>query len=296
MKIAFASGKGGTGKTTISANLSQLLSQTVPTVHVDLDVEEPDSGLFFNVPLKQNYNINKYVPVWDKSKCTFCGKCSKLCKFNAVLNITTHIIILNELCHSCYACSDLCPENALPMKPVSIGQLNHFSETDNFHFIEGKLNIGEEQAVPLIKQAFDFIEKKFSNNSLIILDSPPGTSCPFIETARNADYIMLVTEPTPLGLHDLDLAVKTVQQLEKPFSIIVNKDDPENPLITEYCRKNNIDIAGRIPFDKKAAENYSEGKLIHSVTKDIKAGFEALCGKIIDLKGEYDERNSNPVR
>ncbi len=295
MKIAFASGKGGTGKTTVSANLSQLLAQSVSIVHVDLDVEEPDSGLFISLPLQQTIQVNKYVPDWDSTKCTFCGKCSKMCNFNAVLNITTRIIILNELCHSCFACSDLCPENALEMKPITIGQLNLFSDNSNLQFVEGKLNIGEEQAVPLIKQAFDFIEGNYSKDSLVILDSPPGTSCPFIETARNSDYIMLVTEPTPLGLHDLDLAVKTVQELNKPFSIIINKNDPENAIIEDYCTEKGIEIAGRIPFDKKAAENYSDGKLIHSVTDEIKTGFEKLLQKINKLKGKYDERNSNTV-
>ncbi len=296
MKIAFASGKGGTGKTTVSANLSQLLANSISTLHVDLDVEEPDSGLFFNTPLKQSLDINKSVPVWNRDKCTFCGKCSKLCNFNAVLNITTHIIILNELCHSCFACAELCPENALEMKLITIGQLNHFSDAGNFEFIEGRLNIGEEQAVPLIKQAFDFIENKYNSDQLVILDSPPGTACPFIETAVNSDYIMLVTEPTPLGLHDLNLAVDVVKQLDKPFSIVINKDDQANPIIEDYCKSNDIDIAGRIPFDKKAAENYSEGKLIHSVSGEIKAGFDMLLKKITNLKGEYDERNSNTLR
>ena len=216
MKIAIASGKGGTGKTTLSTNLASFIAETEKIVLADLDVEEPNSALFINGELKNTETKYKMIPQWDEKSCTLCGKCQKNCNFHAIIQLGTQIMVFPELCHSCYACSELCPSKSLPMIKQRMGELKEFKK-GNISFIESRLDIGQEQAVPLISQTIKYLEEKFPKNSLTLLDSPPGTSCPVIEVTKNSDYIFLVTEPTPFGFHDLKNCYRDSEKIKKTF-------------------------------------------------------------------------------
>jgi len=283
MKIAIASGKGGTGKTTLSTNLASFIAEAEKIVLVDLDVEEPNSALFINGELKNTETKYKMIPQWDEKSCTLCGKCQKNCNFHAIIQLGTQIMVFPELCHSCYACSELCPSNSLPMVKQRMGELKEF-EKGNISFIESRLDIGQEQAVPLISQTIKYLEEKFPKDSLTLLDSPPGTSCPVIEVTKNSDYIFLITEPTPFGFHDLKIAVETVKKLDKPFGIIINRFGVGNNDVIDYCEKNKIDIIAKIPNSRKVAEQYSRGELIYKIDSEIEAEFEKIKVYIDKIK------------
>ncbi|NLN85733.1 MAG: P-loop NTPase, partial [Candidatus Cloacimonetes bacterium] len=222
MKLAIASGKGGTGKTTLAVNLALHAANSQKVVLLDLDVEEPNSGIFIKGELKREKQLVRHVPVWEKEACTLCGKCSEVCRFNAVLKLGKHILVMPELCHGCYACSELCLENALPMQESALGRLRHH-QIGSLDFVESKMIIGVEMATPLIEQTLAYAEAEIPHASLQIRDCPPGTSCSVINATRDADFALLVTEPTPFGLHDLSLAVQTMRFLKKPMAVVVNR-------------------------------------------------------------------------
>lgn len=286
MKIAIASGKGGTGKTTLSANLAAFLSENEPVVLADLDVEEPNSGLFIRGKLVYEEEKYKMIPNWDEDVCTLCGECQKNCNFHAVIQLGPQILVFPELCHSCYACSELCPVNALPMVPQRMGQLKQFWY-NNIDFIESRLDIGQEQAVPLIAQTIEFVDTHFDNDIIQLFDSPPGTSCPVIEATKEADYVILVTEPTPFGLHDLKLAVETMKALKKEFGVVINRYGVGNDDVVEYCLQENIPVLAKIPNSRKVAEIYSKGQLIYDKIPEIKEQFVKLKDFILSLRKEF---------
>jgi MinD superfamily P-loop ATPase len=283
MKIAIASGKGGTGKTTLSVNLSAYLAENEEVVLSDLDVEEPNSGLFINAQLLHEEEKYKMVPEWKEDQCTLCGICQEVCNFHAVIQLGEMIMVFPELCHGCYACSELCPTDALPMTPQKMGMLKHL-QNDKLSFIESRLDVGEEQAVPLIKQSQDYIEEHFTDDILRIYDSPPGTSCPVIEVTRDADFIILVTEPTPFGLHDLKIAVETMKELKKPFGVVVNRHGIGNDGVLHYCEEEDIPVLAKIPNDRKIAELYSEGKLIYNEVPEVKQELDKIIAYLRTLK------------
>ncbi len=267
MKIAIASGKGGTGKTTLSTNLASFLAETDNVVLVDLDVEEPNSGLFLKGELISAEEKFKMIPEWNKDACTLCGECQKVCNFHAVIQLGTMILVFPELCHSCYACSELCPTQALPMKQKKIGDLSHY-KINNLDFIESRLMIGEEQAVPLIKQTINYVDLHFKKH-IKIFDSPPGTSCPVIEAVKDADFVILITEPTPFGLNDLKLAVETVRELGNKFGVVINRYGIGNNDVIEYCNSENIPIIAKIPNSREIAELYSKGQLLYEKIPEV---------------------------
>ncbi len=275
MKIAIASGKGGTGKTTLAVNLASYLAEEQKIILVDIDVEEPNSGLFIKAKLTHQEDKYKMHPDWIESRCTLCGLCQKVCNFHAVIQLGPQIMVFPELCHSCYACSELCPTNALPMKKQKMGELKHF-QNKNLTFVESRLIIGQEQAVPLISQTQEYIDKLFPDAELVIFDSPPGTSCPVIEATKDADFIILVTEPTPFGFHDLKLAIDTMKQLKKDFGVIINRDGIGNDEVLEYCLAFNIPVLAKIPNDRKIAELYSKGELIYKKHPEVKSQLENI--------------------
>jgi len=283
VKIAIASGKGGTGKTTLSTNLSNFFAEEENVVLVDLDVEEPDSGLFLNAELISKEDKFKMIPKWDKDKCTLCGLCQKVCNYNAVIQLGNEIMVFPELCHSCYACSELCPTSALPMLSKKMGELKQF-KSNNLVFIESRLDIGEEQAVPLIAQTNEYVDKHFPNEINKIFDCPPGTSCPVIEATKDADFVILVTEPTPFGLNDLILAVETMKTLNKIFAVVINRYGIGNDDVIEYCEKEKIPIIAKIPNSRKIAELYSNGKLIYKDIPEVKKQFENIKNYISKIK------------
>ena len=279
MKITIASGKGGTGKTTISTNLSSYLTKLgKKVVLVDLDVEEPNSALFLDLKLQKLEVANKMIPSWEKENCTLCGKCEDVCNFNAILNLPTEIRVFSALCHSCYACSELCPTNSLPMKPSKIGEISQF-KCDNFDLIEGRLDLGQEMAVPLIAQTIEFVDKNYPNH-IKLLDAPPGTSCPVIEASRFSDFVMLVTESTPFGLNDLKLAVETMKVLKQDFGVIINRAGIGDNGVENYCKNENIPIITKVQNDKEVAKLYSQGKLIYNEIKHFKNSLDEIIAFI----------------
>lgn len=269
MKIAIASGKGGTGKTTLSTNLSAFLAEKSDVVLVDLDVEEPNSGLFIKGELIKTEDRFKMIPKWDEFKCKICGVCESVCNFNAILALGKTIHIFPELCHGCYACSELCPRQALPMIEKKMGVLNHF-KNGKINFIESRLIIGEEQAVPLISQTKNFVDNNFNEDIIKIYDSPPGTSCPVVEAVKDSDFVILVTEPTPFGLHDLKLAVETMRVMGNRFGVVINRFGIGNNDVIDYCKKENIVLLAKIPNDRKIAEAYSRGELLYKNIPEVK--------------------------
>ncbi|MBC8321291.1 MAG: ATP-binding protein [Bacteroidetes bacterium] len=281
MKIAIASGKGGTGKTTLSTNFAAYLSEFGDVVLCDLDVEEPNSGLFIKGDIVHREKKFKMIPQWNEDTCTLCGNCQKSCNFHAVIQLGPNIMVFPELCHSCYACSELCPTSSLPMVNKKIGQLTHYQK-DNLNFIESRLDIGEEQAVPLIAQTNKFVDDNFSDFIIKLFDSPPGTSCPVIEVTKDADFVILVTEPTPFGLHDLKLAVETMKELRKNFGVVVNRYGIGNDDVIAYCEKESIPLLAKIPNSRQIAELYSSGNLIYKEFPEVKQQLENIKNFIMN--------------
>jgi MinD superfamily P-loop ATPase len=282
--IVIASGKGGTGKTTVSTNLAALLAETEPVVLVDLDVEEPNSGLFIRGAETSREIKYKQIPQWDSSVCTLCGLCQRVCNFHALIKLGKEIMVFPQLCHGCFACSDLCPVEALPMVPVRMGETRRF-DLEKLVFIESRLDIGEEQAVPLIAQTKSYVKNNFSSYAYRIYDAPPGTSCPVIEAARNADLVILVTEPSPFGLNDLKLAVETIRQMHRPFGVVINRYGVGNDSVDRYCEAEQIPILARLPNDRMAAELYSRGQRIYTELPAFRSELEKIAEYIKNLGG-----------
>ncbi len=281
--IVIASGKGGTGKTTVSTNLAALLAEHDPVALIDLDVEEPNSGLFIHgATVVSRVVRNKMIPEWKSDVCTRCGICQQVCNFHAIIKLGKEIMVFPELCHSCFACSELCPVDALPMKPVRMGETTG-SKLGSLTFVESRLDIGQEQAVPLIAQTKADITSNFAGTRYRIYDAPPGTSCPVIETAKDADVVILVTEPTPFGLNDLKLAVETMRELGKPMAVVINRSGIGNDAVEDYCRAEGISVLAKLPNDRQAAELYSRGKRIYTELPAFKSELEKIAAFVQNL-------------
>jgi len=287
MKIAIASGKGGTGKTTLATNLASYLSEEMEVALTDLDVEEPNSGLFLNGELVNKEDKFKMIPEWIEDNCDACGICEMACEFNAVLQFGEFISVLPELCHSCYACSELCPQDALPMIPKKMGELTHQS-LGSLSLVESRLSIGEEQAVPLIKQTHQYVDKNLSTAKVQIFDSPPGTSCPVIEATKDVDFVILITEPTPFGFHDLKLAVETVREMKKEFGVVINRHGIGNDEVANYCINNGIEIIAKFPNERRIAELYAKGELIYPHIPAFATELDKIKNYIEDLIEEFE--------
>lgn len=275
MKIAIASGKGGTGKTLLSTNLAAYWSERQSVVLADVDVEEPNDALFIKLPQVAHEEKSKFIPSWDAALCTLCGQCQEMCNYHAIIHVGTEIMVFNELCHSCYVCSELCPAQALPMVPHKVGDLNHYKR-DDFDFVESRLTIGEEQAVPLIAQTHRYMVENFTDGEVQIVDCPPGTSCPVIEATKNADFVILVTEPTPFGEHDVKLAMQTMNQMNKPFGLVINRSDMGTNNLMDYCQLNHIPVLAAIPFDRNIAESYAQGLLVYKQVSAVKSALDQI--------------------
>ncbi|MGE4541972.1 MAG: P-loop NTPase [Bacteroidales bacterium] len=275
-KLAIASGKGGTGKTLLSTNLADYLAQKQAVLLADLDVEEPNDALFFHAENKVLTPQYKMIPNWQSDRCTLCGDCTRHCKFHAVIRLGEFITVFNELCHSCYACSDLCPEQALPMKPYRMGETSH-QLLNGLQLIESRLDVGQEQAVPLIHATQKYIRELESKPAMQILDCPPGTSCPVVAAVDEADFVLLVTEPTPFGLNDLKLAVETMRQIDKAFAVVINRQGMGDDAVENWCKSENISIAARIPYDRQLAEQYAAAKLAWRENVALKKALEELA-------------------
>lgn len=257
MVIAIASGKGGTGKTTVAVNLALSLQNVQ---FLDCDVEEPNAHLFLKPELHSTNVATIPIPHVDEALCDYCGKCREICAYNAIAvfpgkeNTGGSVLVFPHLCHGCGGCSLICPRSAISEIPREIGFIEQGWSGD-IEFIHGKLNIGEIMSPPLIRQV-----KVYTNpEKNVIIDSPPGTSCPVIGSVRGSDFCILVTEPTPFGLYDMTLAVEVLEKLRIPFGVVINRSTIGNRSIDEYCRIKNIPILMRIPFDREIASLYSQG-------------------------------------
>jgi MinD superfamily P-loop ATPase len=277
MIISIASGKGGTGKTTIAVNLA--LSLPKGTVQlIDCDVEEPNSHLFLSPTIHQVTSVGIPVPRIDESKCTYCGKCAKVCEYHAIAVILKTVLVFDELCHGCGACSYFCPEEAISEVEREIGIVQEGS-ANGIPFANGVLNVGEPMASPLIRKA----KEKIQEDKIVILDAPPGTACPVIETVKGSDLCILVTEPTPFGLNDLELAVGMLQKLHIPMGVVINKADIGDRKVWDYCHSENIPIFAEIPMDRQIAESYSKGIPIVVENSSYVGQFLSLFEKVEKL-------------
>ncbi|MFW5852278.1 MAG: P-loop NTPase [Bacteroidota bacterium] len=264
MKIAIASGKGGTGKTFVSTNLYKTaVKYNISVDLVDCDAEEPNVSQFLNTSsVVSQEQVFQHIPVIDTNACSFCGKCYEYCNYNAILFILekNFISVVDELCHDCGACVAACNYGAITEKEKSLGVISDF-ENNNGKIIEGRADVGVYSPVPIIKKAI----RKTQHDTLVLMDSPPGISCPFVATVAQADYVLLVTEPTPFGLNDLKLSVETLQELHKPYGVIINRAGLGNNEIYDWLHSQNIEIKMEIPFDKEIARTYSEGNILVDV-------------------------------
>lgn len=261
MKIAVASGKGGTGKTTLSTNLSLFLAQNIKeVVYIDCDVEEPNGHLFLKPVLNKRIPSSIPVPVIDESKCTACGECVRFCEYKAIVRLGKNIMVFPELCHGCGGCTILCQQHAIQEKSREIGLIES-GKSGMIRFVHGRLNIGEAMSPPLIRDVL----RQVCKNGINIIDAPPGTSCPVIASIRDADFVLLVTEPTPFGLNDLGLALDMIKELGIPHGVIVNRAEEGNNAAEEFCKRRQTDILTCIPYDRRIAECYSRGEMILQV-------------------------------
>ncbi|MBU0468909.1 MAG: ATP-binding protein [Candidatus Omnitrophica bacterium] len=281
MIISVASGKGGTGKTTIAVNLALSLSNVQL---LDCDVEEPNAALFLNPVIAEKKSAFIPVPVIDKEKCTYCGKCREVCVYNAIAvlpqteNSKGNILLFPNLCHGCGACQYLCPQNAITEINREIGIIE-LGNVGDVQFAHGKLNIGEAMAPPVIRQVKQYINP----TRTVIIDAPPGTSCPVITAVSGTDYCLLVTEPTPFGLNDLQLAVEAMRKLKILFGVVINRCDLGDLKTDNYCKDEGIPILMKIPFSEEIAKSYSRGETIVNAFPEYKVQFNELLIKIKNL-------------
>lgn len=267
MKIAIASGKGGTGKTAIAVNLASFLAEKELVCLVDLDVEAPDTTQFFPMEHAGEQKTYRLVPFWEGSNCTHCTQCISICQFNALAVLRDDIFIFPALCHSCEACIKLCKSNALKGIQREMGAVRA-KQFRNLLLVEGICLVGEEHAVPQIRETIANAGKIMShisggrNAGSIIMDSPPGTACPAVAAMHTADVVVLVTEPTPFGLHDLKAAVGTARILNHNPYVIINRCDIGNDCIHQYCKEESLQIIAELPYQREVAELYAAGKVI----------------------------------
>jgi len=275
MIISVASGKGGTGKTLVSTNLALSLKDSHKVMLLDCDVEEPNAHVFLKPAITRSEAVSIPVPKVDEAKCTHCGKCAEVCAYNAIAVTKQKVLIFPELCHGCGACSYLCPEKAISEVANEIGVIES-GNADGVNFVHGKLDVGQAMAPPVIRK----VKEHANSDGVVIIDVPPGTSCPVVEAVKGSDFCILVTEPTPFGLNDLVLAVETVRELNIPCGIVLNRAGVGDAGVEEYCRKENIPVLLTIPLDTEIARLYSKGVPLVEGMPQWKDSFVQLFDRI----------------
>ena len=283
MKIAVASGKGGTGKTTIATNLACIGASLGRKVqYLDCDVEEPNGHIFLKPNIEKTQAVTVEVPEVDSNKCTGCGKCSKICQYSAIVHLKdNNVLTFEQLCHSCGGCLRVCPADAIKPKLLNIGDIE-FGKAGKIDFVHGRLRIGYVRTVSLIKE----VKRHIKQGSLAIIDVPPGTSCPVVEAVKKADFVLLVTEPTPFGLNDLKLAIGLVREMDLPFAVIVNRHGIGNDKVEKFCKAESIEIALKLPDDRRIAQAYSTGQMVIDVLDEYREPFLKLYKYLENAKPE----------
>jgi len=281
MIISVASGKGGTGKTLVATSLALSLKDRDRVQLLDCDVEEPNDHVFLRPVIARSEVVSIPVPKVDEAKCNYCGKCAEVCVYNAIAVFKEKVLIFPQLCHGCGACSYLCPEEAISEEGKEVGILE-LGSADGVEFTHGRLNIGEAMAPPIIRR----VKAQANYNGTVIIDVPPGTSCPVVEAVKDSDFCLLVTEPTPFGLNDLVLAVETVRELNIPCGVILNRVGVGDSKVEEYCLKEDIPILLTIPLDIDIARLYSRGITLVEGMPQWKQSFLGLFGKIREIVNE----------
>ena len=282
MRIVVASGKGGTGKTTVATNLACVASRTSPRVaYLDCDVEEPNGAIFLRPEISEERTVGKRVPEVDAACCIQCGECGEICQYSAIVCVGESPLVFPELCHACGGCSMVCPTGAIREVSRPIGRLR-IGASGPIGFVGGILNVGEHMSPPAIHA----VKQAASAVDLLVLDAPPGTSCPVVEAVRGSDLVVLVTEPTPFGLHDLELAVEMVRALRLPLGVVINRAGLGNGEVRQFCRQAQIPVLSEIPDDRTVAEAYSRGELACRAVPGYRSRFEELLDKIFEATGE----------
>ena len=254
MIISVASGKGGTGKTLVATNLALSLQNETEVQFLDCDVEEPDAHIFLKPAIERRETVSIPIPQVNEDRCTYCGKCAEVCAYNAVAVLKNRVLVFPELCHGCGACSYLCPEDAISEVAREIG-IVEMGCSKQMEFIHGRLAVGEAMAPPIIRR----VKEHSDPEKTVIIDVPPGTSCPVVEAVKGSDYCLLVTEPTPFGLNDLTLAVETIKKLDIPCGVVVNRGGIGDSKVEEYCLREGLPVLLQIPLDTQIARLYSRG-------------------------------------
>jgi MinD superfamily P-loop ATPase len=277
MRIAICSGKGGTGKTTVATNLAKVASRSGHSVgYLDCDVEEPNGALFLKPELSETRPVRVSIPKVDVDKCVGCGRCGRICQYKAIVALNKRVLVFAELCHGCGGCWLVCPTGAITESYRQTGQLE-IGRAGEVECLQGLLNIGEAMSPPVISA----VKKAAPEVDLQIVDSPPGTSCPVIESIRGSDFVVLVTEPTPFGLNDLRLAVDMVRAMELPFAIVINRADVGDSETKRYCQQEQIEVLAEIPDDRQVAEAYSRGEMACDAIAKYRSLYSDLLGRIL---------------
>ncbi|HPI92679.1 MAG TPA: ATP-binding protein [Deltaproteobacteria bacterium] len=289
MIMSVASGKGGTGKTTVSVNLARVSS--VPVQLLDCDVEEPNCHLFLRGELKARNVVTMPVPDIDAALCNGCGACSAVCEFNAIAALSDEALVFEELCHGCGGCTLVCPTKAISEKDRRIGEIETM-QADLITLVQGRIDVGVAMAPPVIRA----VKERLGGQGMAILDAPPGTSCPVIATIKDTDLVILVTEPTPFGLHDLKLALDMVRELAIPFGVVINRVGAGDDRVHAFCRDEGVPILMEIPDDRRIAEAYSRGELMVDALPEYRVLFEELMSRAEEFRNRTRRVNHADLR